>query len=129
MNNLQKVLLLAGQLEEKRQLKDGVVKFAVVCNELPNEKLAELFALKNSFVYIAIKAENFLAAELEDLEQLKSEEVPGKTPSKRLRNVLYVLWKQENEPEGAYEPYYMKTMERLINHFKDKLDPTRRETY
>ncbi len=120
-DSLNKVLLLAGQLEEKRQLKDGVVKFAVVCNEMPAEKLAELFALKNSFVYIAVKPENFLATELAGLEEIKADSDVGKTPSKRLRNSLYVLWKSEGETGGNFEIWYINYMEKIINHVKNKI--------
>ena len=45
----------------------------------------------------------------------------GKTPSKRMRDVLFVLWKQEGA-EGDWETWYRQRMEKLIDSVKKKLD-------
>ena len=45
----------------------------------------------------------------------------SKTPSKRLRNVLYVLWKQTSK-EKDFELYYRIRMEKIIDYVKVKLD-------
>ena len=43
-----------------------------------------------------------------------------KTPSVRLRAVLYLLWEQEDQRSDPEEFYKIK-MEMIINHFKNKL--------
>jgi len=48
-------------------------------------------------------------------------EYEGKTPSKRLYNVLFVYWKQQGEP-GDYQQFYKQHMEKIIDYIKDKLD-------
>lgn len=45
----------------------------------------------------------------------------NKTPGKRLRSVLFVLWKQEGS-RGDFELYYRERMEKFIEHVKTKLD-------
>lgn len=45
----------------------------------------------------------------------------GKTPSQRLRNSLYVLWKQ-SETKEPFETYYLNQMERIIEQVKSRLD-------
>ena len=47
-------------------------------------------------------------------------ETGSKTPSQRLRGVLFVLWEQQGK-EGDFEQYYKSKMEKLINIIKDKL--------
>ncbi len=47
---------------------------------------------------------------------------PTKTPSKRLRSVLYLNWQNENKGHAEYKDYYKSEMERIITHYKDKLD-------
>lgn len=47
-------------------------------------------------------------------------EVEGKSKSKRLMNVLFVLHKETNQ-EQPFEDYYAQQMEQLIQHFKDKI--------
>lgn len=47
----------------------------------------------------------------------------GKTSSERLRNVLYVLWSQRNEPGGDFETWRIGQMNNLIDIVKAKLEP------
>ena len=43
-----------------------------------------------------------------------------KSQSQRLRNVLYILWKQEGE-RGDFKKFYKQKTEEIIQHFKNKL--------
>lgn len=45
-----------------------------------------------------------------------------KTPSERLRAVLFVAWKQEGE-KGVFADYYRTKMEHFINDVKSNLRP------
>lgn len=58
--------------------------------------------------------------------EIQAEDVPEgvdeeKSPSKRLRATIFVLWKQEGE-KGEFETFYREKMEKLINIVKAKLD-------
>ena len=44
-----------------------------------------------------------------------------KTPSQRLRSVLFVLWKQEGS-KGDFESFYSERMGKLTDMIKAKLD-------
>ena len=44
-----------------------------------------------------------------------------KTQSQRLRNVIFILWKQEGE-KGDFKTFYKQKTEEIIQHFKNKLD-------
>jgi len=46
----------------------------------------------------------------------------GKTPSQRLRAVLFVRWKQLGKT-GDFDAYYRKSMEHFIDTVKEKLEP------
>lgn len=48
-------------------------------------------------------------------------EVGIRTPSQKLRAVFYKLWRVSDQP-GDFKDYYNQKMERLIEHFKEKLD-------
>ena len=48
-------------------------------------------------------------------------DIDTKTPSERLRNTLYVLWKQTEEDSIGFDEFYRSKMEKLIDHFKEKL--------
>lgn len=40
------------------------------------------------------------------------------SPSKRLRDVFFVLWNQDKEGYGEFDEYYDSKMEKLIQHYK-----------
>ena len=62
------------------------------------------------------------------LDSIQEEDIPiedtefqTKTPSQRLRGVLFRVWETEGS-KGEFNDYYRTEMERIINHFKNKLD-------
>jgi hypothetical protein len=48
-------------------------------------------------------------------------ENPSKTPSKRLRATLFVLWTQQGS-QGDFEAFYTERMNKIIDYVKAKLD-------
>ena len=57
-----------------------------------------------------------------DLPKEKAE-VGAKTPSQRLRSVLFVLWEQSTpDTRGDFEQFYSNRMEALIKKVKEKLN-------
>lgn len=47
----------------------------------------------------------------------------AKSQSKRLRDVIFILYKQRNEPGGDFESFYRVQMEKLVDFVKSKLEP------
>ncbi|MEI7632117.1 MAG: hypothetical protein WCJ60_02240 [bacterium] len=47
--------------------------------------------------------------------------IKSKSESQRLRNTLFVLFKQRGA-EGTFESYYKQQMERIIDRFKEELE-------
>jgi len=45
----------------------------------------------------------------------------GKKPSERLFNVMAVYWKQQGA-KGSVDVFYANEIEKIINHYKSKLD-------
>lgn len=60
----------------------------------------------------------------DELKELGNVEIEneGKTKSQRLRNVLFVHWKQQ-QFEGDFNAFYANEMEKIIEHYKSKLSP------
>jgi hypothetical protein len=44
-----------------------------------------------------------------------------KTPSRRLHSILFLIFKQRGS-EGDFDSFYKREMEKLIEHYKAKLD-------
>ena len=56
-----------------------------------------------------------------DVPKEDSDADANKTPSKRLRASLYVLWTQKNVEED-FESYYKRQMEKIIETVKARLE-------
>lgn len=66
-------------------------------------------------------AENIDESEHEAMDSIDLDLIDDKkTPSQRLRNVLFVKWKQEGG-DGEFKEYYKVYMEKIIDHYKAKL--------
>lgn len=50
----------------------------------------------------------------------RTRKLPQKSPSERLRSVIYRTYLHE-KPMMEFEGYYEEKMETIINHFKSKL--------
>lgn len=85
--------------------------------ELTGEQLLELDEHYQKFGWF-IFSEN--EVNLKDIPTEEAED-KNKTPSKRLRAVIFILWKQEGE-QGDFESYYRAKVEKLIDFIKTKLD-------
>ena len=118
---MSKPIFLPGLLSSPQGLKDNTFKFTIYCNELPPEKIGQIFTLNNKYVYIALKEEDFINEEIEFLDTLKAAEPIGKKPSQRVRSLLFLNWKNDNEGFADAESYYRFKMEKIIDHLKSKL--------
>ena len=117
------MLLLPAILESYRSLKDKTMKIVFETNELTPQQLIEIVNNSQKFGFLAFKEDEFKNEEKLLLEGLKSDyEDKGKSQSTRLRNVLYVNWQQDNLDYGIFNDYYNHHLEKLITHYKNKLD-------
>ena len=90
-----------------KSMKDGSIKITIVTRELPPNELAELFLSLNKEI---------VSVELpEDNNETKS-------PSTRLRNVLYRVWEaNKKDAFQTFTLYYNHIMEQMIEAYKEKI--------
>lgn len=62
---------------------------------------------------------NLTNVEIKELDNVDLE-IEGKSKSQRLRNVLYVYNQQKGNKD--FKEFYANEMERIIEHYKSKLD-------
>lgn len=96
---------------------DGSAGLSFDTQELTPEDFAELKKELNNFGWVVFKGNK---VDLSDIPKEEAED-KQKTPSKRLRATLFVLWQQEGS-QGDFELFYRSRMEKLIDHVKSKLD-------
>jgi hypothetical protein len=112
-------------LESYRTSKgDYTLRLTFGTQELTPEVMANIHWSLNKVGWLAFSPDPFATHELEEIEKMKVEfDDTGKPPSQRLRAVLYRCWEQKPEGYKIFNDFYMAQMEKLITHFKNKLDP------
>jgi DNA-binding ferritin-like protein len=77
---------------------------------------------KNEINLPKFKEESFQQDELDNLDSIKTDLEANKTPSQRLRGILYINYQQDDEGYKDFMTYYIGKMDKLCEHFKSKLD-------
>lgn len=119
------MITLNAEIEGVSTRKDRTIKLSLGTQELKPNEAGKLFGLQNSLVHLAIKPAPLTQDEIELVKSSKIDidDIPeGKSPSQRLRNVLYRLWEQNNGGYEDFNLFYLNRIERLIEHYKQKLD-------
>ena len=120
---MSKLFIIPGQLVTFASLKDRSLKLTFETGEPTPEQMVGLQYSLQTFGWIAFKPDEFKEKEREMLDGLKSD-FDDKTKSKaqRLRAVLWKNWYLNNLGHNEFKNYYDAEMERIITHFKNKLD-------
>ena len=117
------MLLVPAILDTFASLKDKTIKLTFYCNELTPQQLMKVAENAQQFGFLAFKNEKFKANELDSIDKLDTEyQSKGKSNSQRLRNVLYLQFQQDNKGYKTFNEYYDSEMNKIIEHFKNKLD-------
>jgi len=117
------MILIPAILEGISTRKDKTLRLTFGTQEMPPNEAGNLMSLSNSFCFLAIKPETFTQTEKEIMQQLKADNLTNniKTPSQRLRAVLYVCFQNDGEGFNDFDGYYIAKINNLIEHFKTKL--------
>lgn len=99
-----------------RSRQDMSVGFSAETPEYSDTEFAYFRGLQGKNVQMTIKPTDETP---EDILEIKTE-IDEKTPGQRLRAVIFLLWKKKSE--GDFESFYRRTMEKVIDQFKQKLD-------
>ena len=115
-----KGVLLSAIIERLTSLKDGSIKITFETQEMSPAKSAELFALRGALATVYISPAEITTKELMQVDAIEPD-LPGKRPSQRMRNVLFLLWKQDNEGYREFDAYYPAKMEVYIEQLKQNI--------
>jgi len=115
------MILLPGQIESIASRKDKTIRLTIGTQELNPNTAAEIFSMNQQFCYFAIKHESFMKSETELIDGLKAD-YNEKTPSQRLRNILFRIYEQDNQGYKDFNTFYIAKMEQICEHYKSKID-------
>lgn len=96
--------------------RDNGMSIRFSTNELTAKEKLVVSEYHNKFGYLLFKENSY---QDEDIPQSDAD-TRGKTPSQRLRSVLYVYWTNTGS-NGDFDVFYRNKMENLINMVKEKI--------
>jgi len=115
-----KILQVPAQITAIGTLKDRTIKVGLSSlSEWPDEEITKLLGFRGSAGWFMF-AESDTDFDNIDIPDEAIGDAP-KTPSQRLRGVLYVWWEQQGK-KGTFDEFYKAKMEHLISQVKEKLD-------
>lgn len=113
-----KALTCHVQIVGVRAKVDGSLGVTLATPELSAQEKAVFMDWMNRDLIMLLQADS---EGVGDVKEVKGE-FDRKTPSQRLRDVLYVWWKQV-ESARSFDDFYLEHMSKMIEHVKTKLEP------
>lgn len=116
---------LPATISKVSTMADKTIRLQCDLQEIDPESMAELFGMKGSLGYLFFAMNKFDQIETKSLPPLKLEK-GEKTPSERMRSVLYLYWKQhavEGKFNGMdFESFYRYQINKWIDQVKASLE-------
>lgn len=107
---------------------DGGLKVIMITPELPPDKVASVFGMRNKFGIAAFSLEEIAITELKAIDEAVGElGTKDTSPSARLQKALYARWMHDTSLKtihGDYKSFYSHEMERFISEVKSKINNT-----
>jgi hypothetical protein len=90
--------------------------------ELSPSQMMDLGSMNGTECVLGINLNAFTQAEEKMIDEIKVEDADmEKSPSKRLRAVIFLRWKENNEGYTDFNLYYSYRIEKYITHEKNQL--------
>ena len=115
-----KVIQFGGILDGAVMKKDQTLSLKIGTAEMHPNDMAQIFNLANRQIWVALAETALTKADL-NIPEVVPEFKNDKTPSQRLRNTLYIYWKQIESTQD-FDTYYRRYCEKQIEVIKDKLN-------
>ncbi len=131
MNKMSNTVIFDGGVETIATRADGSIKVVVGSQELSSDTMTRLFDLRRKVGYVLISTKEISQEQIDAVEtSTANKEFSEKTPSQRLRGVLYILWEKLQPKENDqgiekfvdFDLFYKRKLNEIINHYKKQLD-------
>ena len=125
-------VVFEGGIDKVSTLADGSLRVYIGTPELSNETMVSVFSLIKKPGFVLISANAINQDQIDAVEKATTNsEFSEKTPSQRMRGVLYRIW-EKTQPKTMngdgvmeyvdFDLFYKRQMNKIIDHFKTKLD-------
>lgn len=117
------ILQISATIEGIASRSDKTWKITIGTQELDENQAKAVIKLAHQQGYFFFKGSPIKPEDLLNVPEVTPEFVKEKSPSQRLKNVLYRWWEQNYKKKYPnFEDFYKRQMERLIEQVKEKLE-------
>jgi phage-related tail fiber protein len=125
-------VIFEGGIDKVSTLADGSLRIYIGTPELSFDTMVNVFSLVKKTGYVLISTNTINQDQIDAVEKATTNaEFSEKTPSQRMRGVLYKIW-EKTQPKTMngngemeyvdFDLFYKRQMNKIIDHFKTKLD-------
>lgn len=115
-------IVFTATIESISTRSDKTFKIIIGTQESEEETWTELIKSRGQLVKVLISHENILPDVVSAVENASIVSGNQKTPSQKLRHVIYRLWQQEGRDGETSEDFYRNKITEIIEEIKLKLD-------
>lgn len=91
--------------------------------ELSPSQMMDIGSMNGKECFLAINITPFNTEQQKMVAELKADEPNGISQSKRMRNIFFRLWEQDNSGYQDFNLFYEFRMNQLCESLKNKLQP------
>jgi len=116
-------ILTPAILDGYTRRKDRTISLRFITQEKTSSEVMNIDETLDQFGVLYFRGEeNMNGVEIAELDNIDLDlyDEP-KSQSQRMRNVLFILWRQEGE-KGDFKKYYKQKTEKIIQHLKNKIN-------
>ena len=123
-NNNERIFRVPATMSKYQSMAHRAMRLTFDTQEnLTDTEVSRITSYHDKLCYLVIlyekACENELIKAVNELPELEYTKT-NKSPSQRLRSVIYVYWQQKGS-KGDFQLFYENIIEDVINKFKDKL--------
>ena len=112
------IIQFSAQIDSAKANNDRTLSLKVDTQELSSEDTAQIFSLFQKQIWIALAETNITREQLNIPEVV--EDMDKKSPSQRLRDRMFVYWK-EKKVGGNFDGWYKEQLEKMGENYLSKV--------
>lgn len=120
MRETKEILTVAATIAKIESLEDKSWKLKVITQELSDEQGAQMVKLNGKFGFMLFSETPIVHEDIPDFDPSQFD--TDKSPSKRLRSVIFLYWQGHTDQKTNFDTFYASYVEKLIDSVKSKLD-------
>ena len=115
------IFAVPSTISKVETMADRTLKLRVdTTQELPAEDEAKIMRLRGTQGWFVYSDREIQANEIPNIDI--DTEIDEKSPSQRLRNIIWVHWDKNTNKQTPFDIYYRNVMDKIINRLKEDLE-------